>query len=148
MIAYRSWAGIVVIFLCAAAGSHIIADHITAHVSQKSCIEPVRDASLPKRTAWDEYRQAKMLKVTYGPGQLSISPSDMRLHASIGNAPKNLLPVQTNSEQKKTKPEFYAVSKDTHLVAANAASREPEAYFACERAMRLQKTKICRGRQS
>jgi hypothetical protein len=43
---YGSWASLVVIFLCAAAGSHIIADRVSAHLIQKKCMADVRPLSL------------------------------------------------------------------------------------------------------
>jgi hypothetical protein len=42
---YGSWASLVVIFLCAAAGSHIIADRVSAHLTQKKCMADVRPLS-------------------------------------------------------------------------------------------------------
>jgi hypothetical protein len=48
MKAYGSWASLVVIFLCAAAGSHIIADRISTHLTEKKCAVTVSPAPMPQ----------------------------------------------------------------------------------------------------
>jgi hypothetical protein len=95
MKAYGSWASLVAIFLCAAAGSHIIADHISARASQKKSME---SKSIQPLQRIDEGQlRSKILKMTYGSGEPAVTHT--RICMNAGSRPAQVAPEDNRSEK-------------------------------------------------
>lgn len=137
MIAYRSWVSLAISFLCAALGSHIVANHIYAHVSQSRAAERARVAfshALPQLDG--NHLEAKIVEVTYAPGESSTSHS----HPCpvIGYVIEGAIRTQVRGESEaiyKVGESFYEAPNGVHQVSANASRKEQAkflAYFVCD----------------
>lgn len=140
MIAYKSWASLVVIFLCAAAGSHIVANRISAHMSHDKPA-PKEECSALSRDSLDlkdKHLDVEMLEVTYGPGEFSLP----RAHSCpvIGYVLEGAVRVGVKDGPEtiyQAGDGFYEAPNRTHLMSANASSKESArflAYFVCDHA--------------
>jgi quercetin dioxygenase-like cupin family protein len=138
MVAYKSWISLVAVFLCAAAGSHIVADQISAHVLRNKSDKRVCTASShpqPKPKLAESHLEVKVLKVTYGPGEFS-QPHPHPCPV-IGYVLEGAVRMQVKGEPETTYlagDGFYEAPNGIRLVSANASSKEPArflAYFVC-----------------
>ena len=142
MIAYKSWASLVVIFLCAAAGSHVVANRISAHMSRNKPVVkeecPFSHASL---SLAGKHLDVEMVDVTYGPGEFSQPHS----HPCpvIGYVLEGAVRVGLKDRSEtiyQAGDGFYEGPNRIHLVSGNASSEEPArflAYFVCNHETRL-----------
>lgn len=136
MIAWKTWGGLVMTFLFAAAGSHVVADLIATHVSQKVTMGHVSSTcshSLPQENG--EHARVKILKMTYGPGERSV-PHELSC-PSADHTMSGSSHLQTQARVEKTKD-------------AGASSKGPAGlpvFFMCDRDA-LPKIQSSKGRLS
>jgi quercetin dioxygenase-like cupin family protein len=123
MIIWKKWGGVTVAILCAAAICRGEAARIVfAHAL------PVLDGGR---------LQAKLVEVTYGPGESSQQHSHPC--AVIGYVIQGAVRMQVKGEAEatyKAGQSFYEAPNGIHAVSANASKTEPArflAFFTCDR---------------
>jgi len=124
MIAWKSWGGLVMTFLFAAAGSHVVADMIASHVSQKVIMGHVSRScphSLPQKKDAAPAR-VTILKMTYGPGERSIP----RGHAC---------PITSQTTGNPTHPQMKAKAEKSEKAGIRSKEQaQLPTFFLCDHA--------------